>query len=1221
MTWGSNSAGQLGLGDTDARVYPTSVYGIYSATAIAAGWFHTLALKDDGTVWAWGYDDGFGNLGNGSRLSSTSPLQVHFDNGVNSEPRIVKIAAGSYHSFAIDENGDVWAWGANNCGQLGDGTRVNRLTPVKVPALAGADSISAGNAFSFMIRELDGTPTVYGWGYNGEGNLGLGMAGGDVLVPVIVPNLSPATTVAAGMAHVLALQTSGAIEASGANDARQVADSDLSPVIVPMPVVLPMAAVAVAAGQKGSVAITEDGKLWEWGRYEGTNAAGEPAQVDHSAPARQEGFSAQRVEDSDGDGIPNWREDELGTNRYSNDTDGDGIPDNWEVDHQLDPTNANTGDTDGDGLSDMDEYKYGSDPNNRDSDGDGVEDGPDGWPTNPVLAPPRVPEVHYVPIDVTATRIFGVNNSADGLVYYPVDRNPDGSFPPLHPTPDTLFLPARFNNDGILGGSFAEQCDGFSTYHGYIGNPGNVGVGQQIVVWGDHIGCTFPDPIYVGFHSPVHSFNRAGQALVYAWRFDELGRPDGLTHLGLWNAGNITDLGVSSNGQPDFGAMINEQGSIVARNQLWRDGNVTTLPFTAVAIADRLADGTELVTGCRDYDCWVWRDGQAARLPKVDPYSPVLAMNNAGQILGTEYHQFAYTPILWQNGLRISLMDIRVTSLDGWNALVPTQINDRGMMFGRGLRGDAAVPMLLLPAELTVDANRDGEVTLGRDTTSEATPYRFWINDDDDQADGTEQVPVVTPDNADALIDGKRDLEDFTRLHLYIGGLQDAIRNGDIQVQMEWKNVTGGPAVWLYRSYDREGSDSYLKEEAAANNQVGGSYGVSFGRVAAGQPLAIDKAIFQYLTPDSPKTCFLFEGAGEGKGQLVFTLWKDGQKIGDGPGVWLDLKNIKRMYQRGDISGHSQWPNVTFEADPDETNQTIVFVHGWNQSPDGASNFAETMFKRLWNRGFKGRYAAVRWNTHWSSAFNNVPGIGQTLSAYLADYNDSEHEAWLAGEALKSFVISLPGATKNVIAHSMGNVVVGGALRRGMTIDNYALLHGAVPASCYDTGSYLEQPQAPGAFGYTYWDMRTPDDDLGPLTRGLAYRGRLAATSGNLVNFYLPQDRATTYAWEFNNRVFKPQARFFYDRNELDGSRLWKNESFIRRSLTDPEEAMPYADQSWSKLVGAESRTAGSISGSVDLNALFGFIDEHSAEFDRNIQRTEPFTRELLRRLGISQNQ
>jgi pimeloyl-ACP methyl ester carboxylesterase len=332
------------------------------------------------------------------------------------------------------------------------------------------------------------------------------------------------------------------------------------------------------------------------------------------------------------------------------------------------------------------------------------------------------------------------------------------------------------------------------------------------------------------------------------------------------------------------------------------------------------------------------------------------------------------------------------------------------------------------------------------------------------------------------------------------------------------------------------------------------------------------------------------------------------------------------MYQRKDISGDNQWPDTRFDPDPSETNQAIVFVHGWNTSPQDATTDAETMFKRLWHRGFKGRYGTVRWKTDWSSSFSGVPLIGQQLSAYLAHYNDSEYQAWLAGAALQRFAAELNGFELNFVAHSMGNVVVGSALKQGMSISHYALLHAAVPSSCYDVEPYLRQPQTAGAFGYTYWDTRTPDDDSGILTRVLAYRGQLSTTHADLTNFYLEHDRATTYGWEFNNRAFRPSAGYFYDRSEVDGSRLWKNESAIRRPLSDANEAMPYADQTWGKVAGAEGRTAGAIHNKISLESADyslpgdskGFKDDHSAEFSRSIQQQlQPFYYDLLDSLGV----
>jgi pimeloyl-ACP methyl ester carboxylesterase len=267
----------------------------------------------------------------------------------------------------------------------------------------------------------------------------------------------------------------------------------------------------------------------------------------------------------------------------------------------------------------------------------------------------------------------------------------------------------------------------------------------------------------------------------------------------------------------------------------------------------------------------------------------------------------------------------------------------------------------------------------------------------------------------------------------------------------------------------------------------------------------------------------LFEGIAEGKGQLVLTFWKGSTPIGEGCGCWLDIKNIKKMYQRIDSATAHPWENVPFEPEPNEPNKdVVVFVHGWRMSPVSSGNFAESMYKRLWHRGFKGRFAAFHWDTWWYDAAGWVPFIGGGIDAYLAYYNDSERIAWQSAAALKTFVNSLPFENKNLVAHSMGNIVTGEALRQGMEVDNYALLHGAVPAASYDGGQHVKQTQQYNHLTFTMWDNETPDDDPDSATRAVAYRGRLENVSGNLINFFLPQDYATSFAWEVNNEQTKP---------------------------------------------------------------------------------------------------
>ena len=216
--WGLNQHGQLGDGtDTDTTTPvqvrdPTDPTGYLSGvTAIAAGGAHALALKDDSTVWAWGSNTGgqeqkiTGQLGNDTYTSTNTPVQVSDLNGVE------VISAGGSHSLALNEDGTVWAWGYNEFGQLGDGTNTNSSTPVQVSDLDGVEAISSGNAHNLALRD-DGT--VWAWGSNPYGQLGNGTStsvpemsergqgkGTDTLginTPVQVSDLSGVTLIAAG---------------------------------------------------------------------------------------------------------------------------------------------------------------------------------------------------------------------------------------------------------------------------------------------------------------------------------------------------------------------------------------------------------------------------------------------------------------------------------------------------------------------------------------------------------------------------------------------------------------------------------------------------------------------------------------------------------------------------------------------------------------------------------------------------------------------------------------------------------------------------------------------------------------------------------------------------------------------------------------------------------------------------------------------------------------
>lgn len=222
----------------------------------------------------------------------------------------------------------------------------------------------------------------------------------------------------------------------------------------------------------------------------------------------------------------------------------------------------------------------------------------------------------------------------------------------------------------------------------------------------------------------------------------------------------------------------------------------------------------------------------------------------------------------------------------------------------------------------------------------------------------------------------------------------------------------------------------------------------------------------------------------------------------------------------------------------------------------------------------------------------------------------------------------------------MGNIVVGEAMRLGMQVNNYALMQPAVPAACYDEREVLKQTSTyDHSFlgqDVTMWDEASPDDDPDDATRNLAYRGMLKdiGQNGNLILFYLPNDSATSNAWELNNDLTKPSGTlsgyFRYNRNAQPGQKLYKDDGaglhdhlWLSRS-----ESATYACRTWGKAAGAEFRTQGAIAAAnrVDLSSPTfalpgetepGFGDEHSGQFTARIQQLKPFYDELMSRLDI----
>jgi alpha-tubulin suppressor-like RCC1 family protein len=183
-------------------------------TAVAGGGEHSLALKVDGTVWAWGLNAS-GQLGDGARTSRATPAQV---SGLN---EVTAIAAGYYHSLALRRDGMVWSWGSNEFGQLGDGSLEDRALPVLVAGLSDVTRIACGYDHCLALKD-DGT--VWAWGANVYGMLGDGLQEAYSPVPVPVSGLDSVRAIAAGGLHSLALRSDRTLWSWGANSNGQLGD-------------------------------------------------------------------------------------------------------------------------------------------------------------------------------------------------------------------------------------------------------------------------------------------------------------------------------------------------------------------------------------------------------------------------------------------------------------------------------------------------------------------------------------------------------------------------------------------------------------------------------------------------------------------------------------------------------------------------------------------------------------------------------------------------------------------------------------------------------------------------------------------------------------------------------------------------------------------------------------------------------------------------------------
>ena len=258
--WGRNDEGQLGIGTTtDNELAPQRVGSDSDWKAVSGGYDHSLALKRDGTLYAWGKNHR-GQLGIGSTNNENAPQQVGNDSDWKA------IAAGNNHSLALKSDNTLYAWGANHVGQLGNnenGANFNdkskdKTAPIQVGTDRNWQTISAGNDYSSALKD---TGALYTWGSNAVGELGDGTATNKSSPTRISTGWS---AVSGGDSHILAIKTDNTLHSWGSNDSGQLGIGTTSR-SENSPTQISAGWKAVAAGRWHSLALKSDGTLYAWG--------------------------------------------------------------------------------------------------------------------------------------------------------------------------------------------------------------------------------------------------------------------------------------------------------------------------------------------------------------------------------------------------------------------------------------------------------------------------------------------------------------------------------------------------------------------------------------------------------------------------------------------------------------------------------------------------------------------------------------------------------------------------------------------------------------------------------------------------------------------------------------------------------------------------------------------------------------------------------------------
>jgi len=616
-------------------------------------------------------------------------------------------------------------------------------------------------------------------------------------------------------------------------------------------------------------------------------------------------------------------------------------------------------------------------------------------------------------------------------------------------------------------------------------------------------------------------------------------------------------------------------------------------------------------------------------------------------ILNGDPTKFAYLGQYFERADKIGTNGSAGT-ISPYGDFLPTEAGQAALVtmtnYGVNERGTAVVNVI----SLALDANHDGimDTSLtGPDYCSFRDPYVFWINNNHDRWHAvdcalgncdheqddighaelySDKVPAYqrVPDfdyiNSSGLhsIPCTRDLQDYARL--WMAGVTSnlvAALPTNSTLTLSWSDSNGQPSIVLFSAADTDGGIGYLTNSAIASNQLDLAKCPYLGKVQPGHTIQFTKDTWR-------GNHFIWCGAGEGSGALTLTIADgDGNTLAQAKS-YISLVDIKQLYERWTVGedikrsplstpipapdGLTPGNLPTQFGPPDDQNTPyILFVHGWNMETWEKDLYAESAFKRLYWQGYQGRFGFFRWPTG-----NGFSGI-TTAALDTYNYDNSETNAWRSGRSLLNFLtnlVSTHGDNVYLIAHSMGNVVAGEALRisgPNQVVDTYIAMEGAVPSHAYD--------QLAPARSLSPLESGTPNRYANYWTNDAPCYFNASAGAGAYVNFFNTNDFALSF-WQIDQNL-KPD---FIAGYSYDGTNFWHN-GILLLFPTDTYEIFAHCDEARCYAIGAQPNLGGvfQTAGQVDLGlAPYNYGTQHkfhSGQFRSDNMSRGVFWDRLLR--------